>query len=114
MGRGGGERTGNGSKLVCFCVEETRGGEWGCRKGSSELRLGEGECSDMVGFLKKLAKGEVGAEMGVTGRRREVEEALDDGREIGGRVGARNKKGMAVKLSRCLCMSSRMTCSTCS
>ncbi|KAF9542983.1 hypothetical protein CPC08DRAFT_433908 [Agrocybe pediades] len=103
MSRGGGERAGNGSKLVCFCVE-TRRREWGRRKGSSELRLGEGECSDMVGFLNRLAKGEVGAEMGVSGHRREVDEALDDGREIGHRIGVRNKMGTAVKLSRCLCM----------
>lgn len=65
----------------------------------------------MCGRRWGQARGEGGAEEGVSGRagwrRAEWEDAREDGRETGRRVGVRNKKGTPATSSRCLCMRSR-------
>ena len=70
----------------------------------------------MWGRRKPMGNGELGREDGVSGlvalSRVEWQEALDEGREIGRRVGVKNKNGTPVTSSRCLCMRSRTCCSS--
>lgn len=66
----------------------------------------------VCGRRNTIASGELGADVGVSGRairRAECVEALEDGRDMGRRVGVRNRNGTLSTSSRCLCMRSR-TC----
>lgn len=75
-----------------------------------------GDVTGVWGLRNTRAKGEVGAEDGVSGRvgyrRVELVDAREDGREIGRRVGVRNRKGTPAISSRCLCIKSKTFCSS--
>jgi hypothetical protein len=75
-----------------------------------------GEVIGREDFLKIIASGELGAEVGVSGlfgmRRAEWLDAREDGRDIGRLVGVRKRKGTPATSSRCLCMRSRTLCSS--
>ena len=62
-----------------------------------------GDTSGVCGRRKTMASGELGAELGVSGRamrRAEWVDAREDGREIGRRVGVRKTKGTPSTSSR--------------
>ena len=65
---------------------------------------------------KPMGNGELGKEAGVSAlaalSRVEWDEALDEGRDIGRRVRARNKDDTPATSSRSLCMRSRVCCSS--
>lgn len=70
----------------------------------------------MYGLRNTYAKGELGADAGVVSglftKRADGFEALDEGREMGRRVGVKNMKGTPAISSRCLCIRSKTCCSS--
>lgn len=62
------------------------------------------------------ARGDAGAEFGVSGltgyKRVELVEVLEDGRDMGRRVGVRKRNGTPATSSLCLCMRSSTFCSS--
>ena len=67
-----------------------------------------GDVRGVCGLRKARDRGELGADEGVSGRRRiELDEARDEGRDIGRRVGV-----TPVRSPLCLCMRSRTCCSS--
>ncbi len=70
----------------------------------------------MWGLRKIMASGELGAELGVSGRlgisRAEWVEAREEGLEMGRRVGVKKRKGTLSMSSLCLCMRSSTCCSS--
>lgn len=75
-----------------------------------------GDVRGVCGRRNIIASGELGAELGVSGRlgikRAEWVEAREEGREMGRRVGVRKRKGTLSMSSLCLCMRSRTCCSS--
>ena len=71
----------------------------------------KGDIIGVWGRLGPRSNGELGADVGVSGRpgakRKEWEDARLDGLEIGRRVGVRKRKGTPAISSRCLCIKSR-------
>src|ERR1700685_3919737 len=73
-----------------------------------------GEVTGVWGLRNTNANGEGGPEVGVSGRfsRTECDEAREEGRDAGRRVGVRNRNGTPATSSRCLCIKSKTCCST--
>lgn len=74
-----------------------------------------GDPAGVCGLRKPIARGEVGTELGVSGlfgiRRAEWVEAREEGRD-GRRVGVKKRKGTPDTSSWCLCIKSKICCSS--